>query len=102
MATKPKCIECGAEIKSRANRGGPKSVFCSKACNMRFFNRRMKRGALLYDVYMASRYDREVNKSGITTMAQMASRWRDEDKAEREGRRSWNDGRIDPLDRAAR
>ena len=50
------CAECGSEFHSK--QGGAR--YCSTACRKAFNNRRMVRGAQLYDAFMAIRYDREI------------------------------------------
>lgn len=51
----------------------------------------MKRGAELFDLVMALRYEREeATKHKVWRMInRMAAKFRDEDKSERAGRRSW-------------
>jgi len=78
------CLECGTASQSKGD-------FCSRACKDVFGNRRKKRGAELYDLYMAHRWDRETAKrlGVLQAMNRLASVFRDEDRNEREGRRSW-------------
>lgn len=79
------CQECG--------RAGPAMPggFCCHRCRAAFNNRRAKRGAELYDLFMALRFDRRA----ATTLKlwrivnRMASRWRSEDVTARAGRASW-------------
>ncbi len=54
-------------------------------------NRRMVRGAELYDLLMIARFERaEATRHKVwRAINRLASRYRDEDKAERAGRRSW-------------
>lgn len=80
------CQECGGAYEPGKRHGR----FCSTACRKAFNNRRMLRGAELYDLYMASRYQREQFAGNITVMAQVATVWREEDAKERAGRRSWH------------
>ena len=87
------CLECGAPA--------PRSQhFCSAACRRDFHNRRRVRGAALYDLYMASRFDRAAsNEAGLwKLMNRLASAWREEDQAKRGGRRSYL-GHKEALDR---
>lgn len=80
------CQECGAPYAPGKRHGR----FCSPACRKAFNNRRMLRGAELYDLYMAARYQRTDYAGNITTMAQIAMIWREEDEKERAGRLSWS------------
>jgi hypothetical protein len=94
------CLDCGgprsANSQSSKTRRGE---FCSIACRDAFNNRRKARGAELYDLYMAHRFDRaNAQALGVLqAMNRMASNWREEDKARRDGRRSWRQTR-DVLD----
>lgn len=78
------CLECGAPTR-------PSQQFCRAACRRDFHNRRRVRGATLYDLYMASRFDRAAaNQAGLwKLMNRLASAWREEDQAKRGGRRSY-------------
>jgi hypothetical protein len=78
------CQECGKETRSK----GP---FCSAACRYAFNNRRKQRGAELYDFFMDIRHNRDVaSKNGLWQKAcRLASNWKAEDDAKRDGRRSW-------------
>ena len=79
------CLECNAAYTPRA----ALQRFCSPSCSKVFNNRRMTRGAELYDYYMSMRYERDTHSGNIAIMNQMAMKWRDEDKASRDGRQSW-------------
>lgn len=91
------CLECGAPIKSKTATG--RAVhFCSTAHRKTWNNRRMTRGAVLYDLAMRWRYERDDNKDAINTMAQVASMFKAADDRLRNGRRSWiNDKDRDVL-----
>lgn len=95
MNFKPRhCLECGREF--TPDRGNQDC--CSRACNKTFNNRRMTRGAELYDWLMAARYDRtRSGKRGLTVLSQIAFDFHEQDKAQRDGRRSW--GRLSRSDR---
>ncbi len=86
---KGKCRECGCEMTSTRK---PKT-FCSSECRTAHTNRRRDRGAQLYDLFMAMRYERSLAiKFGVwTTMCQLAAEWRREDEGQRDGRKSWGD-----------
>lgn len=85
------CQECGTAYTARK----ADQRFCSTACCKVFNNRRMRRGALLYDLFMALRYERKAAYAmGVWKAAcRLAEGWRDEDIAERAGRFSWGDWR---------
>ena len=74
------CRECGKPLD-----GGRKASmeFCATPCRIAWRNRRMSRGAELYDLFMAMRYDREQAKLlGLwKLMCRMAQLWNEEDKA---------------------
>jgi hypothetical protein len=67
--------------------------FCSPSCCRTFNNRKMIRGALLYDSVMTWRWDRGDGKEAAarTLLGQVASLFNAEDGRERDGRRSWDD-----------
>ena len=81
------CLECGNPL-AAARR--PK-LFCAAPCRQTFNNRRMQRGADMYDLFRALR--RERSKSGElniwTLMCQLEKRWNDEDAAQRPDRKSY-------------
>jgi len=69
--------ECGISYEARrATR-----EFCGAACRRAFNNRRMLRGADLYDLFMALRFDREnAKRSGAwSLMRRMAAHFKAED-----------------------
>ncbi len=82
------CLECGTEHRC-------KGEFCSVTCRTAFNNRRKARGAEMYDLYMAHRFDRETAQAlGVfQAINRLASDFRQEDKARRAGRRSWRNPR---------
>lgn len=85
------CQECGGALARPAAPSGQRVDFCCAACRKAFHNRRMKRGAELYDLFMAIRFDR----SAATALKlwriinRLASRFRAEDARQRAGRLSW-------------
>lgn len=81
------CKECGATLEGMK----PGARFCGSKCRLDFNNRRLQRGAEFYDLFMAMRYDREeAQKHGAWSMlCRMAQQMRDEDVAQRAGRKSW-------------
>lgn len=85
--TKRCCLECGADF--MPERGH--AACCSTACRKAFNNRRMLRGAALYDLFMCLRYQRGVAKAkGVWTLVcALAFEYRREDERERAGRPSW-------------
>lgn len=82
------CRECGTRF---AQRGPRAPDFCSSRCRDLFHRRRARRGAMLYDLFMAHRYERQLARSMhlLTALNRMAAEFRDEDRRERGGRHSW-------------
>ena len=78
------CLECGAPRTKAAE-------FCKSSCRMDWNNRRRKRGAEIYDLFMVIRHERGLAKAmGLWTLiCRLATHYREEDFREREGRRSW-------------
>lgn len=81
------CDECGDAYEALS----PSSDFCSAMCRTAFNNRRRVRGAEMYDLVMALRYERGISKLlGVwSVLCRMAAAFREEDRAERAGRKSW-------------
>lgn len=81
------CLECGAPFQSPEDR----AEFCCTAHRKAWNNRRAIRGAQLYDLFMAMRFERGRAKLfklwGL--ICALASAYRDADNALRAGRRSW-------------
>jgi hypothetical protein len=82
------CRECGIDISDK--RQG--AVFCSAEHRKAWNNRRMIRGAEVYDLLMANRYEREKSTAlGVWSIATNLLRaYRDSDRKLRDGRQSWN------------
>ena len=82
------CRECGGSLNA-VKRG---ALFCTPACRKAFNNRRMIRGAELYDLLMANRYERDYAYSkGLWSIAcNLMRAYRDSDSNLRKGRKSWN------------
>ncbi|WP_062220603.1 hypothetical protein [Aureimonas sp. D3] len=81
------CLECGCDLAP-----GPKDrEFCCAGHRATWNNRRLQRGAALYDLWMAHRWQRsEAQAAGLfQALCRLVSDYRAEDRAEREGRRSW-------------
>ena len=78
------CRECGA-----GTRGSP--TFCSDPCRKAFNNRRLVRGAELYDLLMCWRYERALaaRLHVWRAVCRLLAKYRGEDRAAREGRQSW-------------
>jgi|VirMetMinimDraft_7_1064189.scaffolds.fasta_scaffold00089_37 hypothetical protein len=85
------CRECGRPFTATNQGRGSAPIFCSKPCKKTFANRRMLRGAQLYDMFMLLRYERGVAQlRGIWALTcELARQWRAEDVSERGGRQSW-------------
>src|SRR5262249_22999780 len=84
-----RCRDCGSEIPVTAERPGRE--FCSATCRSAYHNRRKQRGADLYDLFMAMRFDREEARVAGTwsLLCRMAAQYRAEDERERPGLKSW-------------
>lgn len=81
------CLECGEVFAPHR----PDETFCTPKCRKDWGNRRMQRGAQLYDLMMAQRYERsDATEAGTWTMlTRMTQQFKAEDEAARAGRRSW-------------
>jgi hypothetical protein len=89
-AVRPRCcLECGEPF--AATRIG--EDFCGTPCRKSFNNRRLVRGAEIYDLFMALRYQRPLaEKLKLwTALCRAAAGYRREDDRERAGRPSWGD-----------
>ena len=76
------CQECGDKYVSKK----ASSKFCSTSCRKTFNNRRAQRGALLYDAFMALRYDRKAAKAAgvdYTFICRIGEMFNDEDQGKR-------------------
>lgn len=85
--TRPRtCRECGKPL---SNEMKANADFCCTGHRIKWRNRRMSRGADLYDCFMALRYDRGAAKlHGLwALMCRMASDWHEEDQ--KAGRRTY-------------
>jgi hypothetical protein len=87
------CAECGAPFYVSARYAHAQC--CSTLCRKSFNNRRMTRGALLYDLFMTSRYERKLAKKLKLwrMICRLAMDFRREDRDQRAGRKSWGDAR---------
>jgi predicted nucleic acid-binding Zn ribbon protein len=87
IATHKGCLECGKLWNERK----PGRLFCSSSCRVTFNNRRLQRGAELYDLFRAMRRERDDAKTlGIwAEMCRLELRWQQEDQEQRPGRRSY-------------
>lgn len=85
------CPECGQAVSAA---GKPK-LFCSVSCRQSFNNRRMTRGADLYDLFRALRRNRAQAKelNLWTIICRLEKAWQDEDEASRDGRQSYQSPR---------
>lgn len=82
------CRECGKSFQAKRNEAG----FCSVPCRKEYHNRRYKRGAEAYDLLMTLRFDRKLatEEKLLGHLWALASAFREGDKANRAGRRSWD------------
>lgn len=87
MSKPHECQECGGPIGER--RKG--QLFCSPLCRQTFNNRRMQRGAELYDLFRALRRERADAKelNLWTQLCRLELKWQAEDETDRPGRRSY-------------
>lgn len=82
------CLDCG---EPGLQLGLTPREFCSAHCRNAWHKRRRDRGAELYDLFMAVRFERGRAKAASlwTLMCRLASAYRDADNHKRAGRRSW-------------
>ncbi len=75
------CLECDKPLEARKTKGA-ELKFCSPACRKVFNNRRMTRGAEMYDYVMSGRFERDTH-AGIwrETLSRMATHFRDKEMA---------------------
>lgn len=93
------CLECDDQFKAEVKT----ATFCSTAHRTTFNNRRKERGAELYDLLMACRFERQASRrdptnqdakpSVFTMLYRMARQFRDQDIEQRNGRKSWRPAR---------
>jgi predicted nucleic acid-binding Zn ribbon protein len=74
------CRECGNAIAADRK---PNAKFCSDGCKAAWNNRRKKRGADIYDLWMAMRYERdEAKRLGVwKEMCRLSEKWHEQDTA---------------------
>lgn len=94
MVKHRQCLECGTDLPpamAGGRRGGRIAEFCSTAHRQAWNNRRMQNGAILYDLFMAHRYDRNTaTELGLLTIInRLGMHFRENDIQERGSRRSW-------------
>jgi predicted nucleic acid-binding Zn ribbon protein len=84
------CRECSAGFES----GRSAREFCSDRCRRIFHNRKTARGAQLYDLVMALRYDRKraATSRAFSLLCRMAAAFKAEDDLA--GRQSWDKART--------
>lgn len=84
-ASHNECKECGTPVSGRGKE------FCCTPHRMAFNNRRMQRGAEMYDLFRALRRERETAKTlGLwAEICRLEKKYNDEDQRERPGRRSY-------------
>lgn len=82
-----KCCECGTDLVIQDK----SKEFCDTACRISFHNRRKKRGAEMYDLFMHLRYNRKEaqGKEVWSLICNMAMTWNEEDQEA--GRVSYHD-----------
>lgn len=82
---KRECRECGASLQGRHHR----TKFCNNGCKETFNNRRWARGTEIYDFLMSRRFERAHESEARSFLDALASGYREQDKAARDGRKSW-------------
>lgn len=89
------CVECGQGFGAHP-RFAQHAEFCSTKCRREHNNRRMTRGAVVFDLLMAARYERKLaNRLKLwRQLCRLAMDFRREDHAERNSRKSWRDPRT--------
>lgn len=92
------CYETGKALPENAPAS---SRFINADARQAWNNRRKVRGAQLYDIFMAYRYDRGAAKvlKLFSVMCKLAQTWREEDKSL--GRTSFEPLRKEPTDEQA-
>lgn len=77
------CRECGERFTPPANRRGARPKFCAPEHAKAFNNRRMRRGAEVYDLFRAMRRDRKAAAAlGVwNAMCRLDLVWQEEDEA---------------------
>ncbi len=80
------CLECGGPR-------GDAGTFCSAKCRQVWNNRRLQRGAEIYDLLMTLRYERRSAAGVFTALCRAAAAFRAADSRERAGRASWSNAR---------
>lgn len=92
------CLECGDPLARHAgDTRRSDTSFCCGACRKTFNNRRAMRGAELYDLYMAHRFDHRVatDLGVMQAINRLASFYRQEDQRSRNGARMPNSFHLD-------
>lgn len=84
------CLECGAAF----DRAGDHGTFCGAKCRLAWNNRRLQRGAEIYDLLMTLRFERRSATGVFTALCRAAAAFRAADHAERAGRASWSNART--------
>lgn len=85
------CLECGDDFEALK----PFGAFCCPAHRRDWNNRRQTRGAELYDLFMALRFQRGLAQALALwkLVCRLAAAYRDEDWRDRAGRLSWRSPR---------
>lgn len=85
------CLECGGPIETPM----PDKEFCTRRCRQTFKNCRLRRSAQVYDLYMATRYERDAARVAKVQaqLNRLCMHFREEDDQRRGGRRSWGNWR---------
>ena len=82
------CLECGNACSKERQ---PDKLFCCSSCRLAFNNRRMQRGAEIYDLFRVLRRERDEAKrlNLWTQICRLELAWQTEDEKTRQGRKSY-------------
>lgn len=84
IVPKIECRECAAKFEAKKDA----HAFCCAACRNAWENRRMLRGAHVYDLLMTMIHIKGA-KGQWSKLVKLAQQWKREDKEDRDGRISW-------------
>jgi hypothetical protein len=79
------CCECGSSFQPQRRT----AEFCGDKCRFAFDRRRKSRGADLYDLVLLNEIQRNDRDGVRSLISRLVQQWREEDRAERDGRPSY-------------
>lgn len=85
------CRECGVATAAGCGEHRRDAKFCSIPCKTKWNNRKKTRGADIYELWMAMRYERdEAKRLGLWgELCRLSEGWYQEDQRERGGRKTY-------------